>query len=809
MTSSRIGSAARGRDRTGSAVGVLATAALLLYLLLCASSLTTISSAAGDANISGCPFAEASPGFRSFLPDCRAYELVSPSYGAGAIAAGPANEAPPMTANGEHLLAVSFGAMAETEELEQNGFEYGAVYEFSRTPTGWITEAQDPPPSLYPWRSFEGFSTTELGRSLWQVAIASHPGEENEDRADEYGDTNSFVIREPEGEGRASFAIVGPLTAPGHEPLTGDPSIVRGRSADLSHIVFTVKAEGKQLWPGDTTREELYEKSPGSIVGRFVSLYEYRGTAGGEPVLVGVKNEGAPPWRAGAAHVNEGAQLASECGTAFDAISASGERVFFTAEHAAEDCAGSGPAVNELYARVNGSETVDISEPTTGPGGDCQGCKESDPEAAVFAGASEDGSRVFFTSEQELLAGATGKSLYEYDFDAAKRDERLTLVAPNVTEIPELPPDGIPVTAPVASISKDGSHVYFESKEALTSASEPNGNGEVATLGSANLYVAEATSEGTPKPKFVASGEGAETFETTHDGQFFVFKTATDLRGTDDSSNVPQLFEYDAQTGTLVRVSVGQRAPGGYECEATQTVQEGYDCDGNTYSAEDSARLAEIPNSSLAKDGTVVFTSELPLTPGAVQGHKFIKENGATLSYAENVYEYRANQVYLISPGDEATPAAYKDPESETRLFGIDESGRDVFFSSTDSLVPQDTDTQSSWYDAREEGGFPAPASYPGCAGEACQGPLPPAPLLPSAASALTTAGDNPSLPSATTVAPKPRTAAQIRAEKLAKALKACKRKSNKHRRAACEKEAREKFGPPKKAKKANRGSRS
>ena len=35
--------------------------------------------AAGDANESACPN-EASSGFRSYLPDCRAYELVSPPF---------------------------------------------------------------------------------------------------------------------------------------------------------------------------------------------------------------------------------------------------------------------------------------------------------------------------------------------------------------------------------------------------------------------------------------------------------------------------------------------------------------------------------------------------------------------------------------------------------------------------------------------------------------------------------------------------------------------------------------------------------
>jgi hypothetical protein len=46
----------------------------------------------------------------------------------------------------------------------------------------------------------------------------------------------------------------------------------------------------------------------------------------------------------------------------------------------------------------------------------------------------------------------------------------------------------------------------------------------------------------------------------------------------------------------------------------------------------------------------------------------------------------------------------------------------------------------------------------------------------------------------------KPRTAAQVRAEELARALKACRDKRNKHKRAACETQARRSYGAAKKA---------
>jgi hypothetical protein len=53
----------------------------------------------------------------------------------------------------------------------------------------------------------------------------------------------------------------------------------------------------------------------------------------------------------------------------------------------------------------------------------------------------------------------------------------------------------------------------------------------------------------------------------------------------------------------------------------------------------------------------------------------------------------------------------------------------------------------------------------------------------------------------------KPKTAAQVRAERLARALKVCKKKS-KRTRVACEKAARKRYGPLQKAKKSDRGRR-
>jgi hypothetical protein len=727
-----------------------------------------------------------------------------------------------MSPDGEGLLAISFGGFGQTEELKQEGSEeLGAVYEFSRTPAGWTAEPQDPPASLYPFHAQEAWGASELDRSIWKVPGPVAPGEEPElywFRLNE----GEYVLR----EGRGQFVPVGPITAPGHETNGNQgSSFVQGVSGDVAHVVFSVAAEEKQLWPGD-----------GTVSGR--SLYEYVGTGNSEPVLVGVLNDGAAPWQAGV-YRNEGAELVSECGTEYAGMSASGERVFFTALAAKTEVAGhlfcgehegvgvgSGPAANEVYARVGGARTLAISKPSKE---DCAACDtEGPPEPATFTGASEDGSRVFFASEAQLFAGANGEAgqnLYEYNF-AGPAGRRVKLVAPDVTPVVT---EGVAREERVADVTADGGRVYFESTAALTGVA--NGNSETPKKAlehgaSVLLYAYDSESGGlsfvagarkVPEPVGFFTKDEPGPFKalgTTRDGGFLVFETTTDLEGTGDTSSVPQVFEYEAATGRVVRVSIGQRSPDGFECASTGTIEEGYGCEGNTSVGEDAPRVTEpslsavppdtrdeLTVNSVAADGRVVFSSELALTPGAVPGERYYNpESGSLQATRENVYEYRGGQVYLISPGDEAKPAHFQNAEAQTRLFGIDESGRDVFFESGDQLVPQDTDTQGSWYDAREGGGFPAPADQPECSGEACQGSVPVAPVLASPESESVSGGENVPL-AATTGVVKPRSAAVVRAEGLRRALRVCGRLRGRKRRRVCEAKARAKFAPTPKPK--------
>jgi hypothetical protein len=579
-----------------------------------------------------------------------------------------------------------------------------------------------------------------------------------------------LAVREPEGEGHATFHILGPGSAPGHDEhpaftYEAEPAVVTGISNDVTHVVITVKDQSRELWPGDSTTQGE-------------SLYQYTTTGPKEPELLAVKNAGPAPWVPAAAHLNEGAQLISRCGSTYDAISADGSRVILTTPHVA-GCSAAQPRVSEIYARVNSSQTIAVSQPDSS---DCSACdttpqaQEQAPAGAVFQDATEDGTGILFTTRQALL-GSTGEGqgLYLYD-SGAPAGERVTRIAPE--------------TAPGAIVSADGRRVYFTSTAALTS--QANANGETAMTGAPNLYLYDTTSRETV---FVASAEHATALQATPDGQYLIFQSTEHLHEPQDTSTVPQIFQYDAATGVLSRVSIGRQSPGGYRCQTTGLIEAGYGCDGNTGIAEDAPRPVQAPGRSLAADGTVVFSSELALTPGAVPGVTLLKSNGSLLADQENIYEYRQGQVYLISAAGEANPAHYQSPE-QSRLLGIDEEGANIFFATTTSLLPQDTDTQSSWYDARADGGFPAPNKPSACEGEACQGPAAPQPTLPTAGGSALTPPQALLPPPSAQAHTSIQTPAQQRAAKLNTALKACLKIHRAARRSGCRRAARKRYGP-------------
>ena len=91
--------------------------AVAAIVMLLASLLTPVSVyAGGDANQAVCPN-ESLPGFRFFLPDCRAYEMVTPPFKDGAAGLEPKA----VSSGGEHVIISSLSSFAGTESDPLNG----------------------------------------------------------------------------------------------------------------------------------------------------------------------------------------------------------------------------------------------------------------------------------------------------------------------------------------------------------------------------------------------------------------------------------------------------------------------------------------------------------------------------------------------------------------------------------------------------------------------------------------------------------------------------------------------------------------
>jgi hypothetical protein len=730
------------------------------------------------------------------LPECRAYELVTPPFKEG-FHFGFGR--PYVGTDGSHVIDSSFGNVAGSED---NVNLSGAAYLLSRTASGWVTTPLEPPASQFPNGAFLDATPQSLETTLWQLYPASRSAY-----------APSFYLRQPDG----SFIEIGPGLPP--SVTIGPPDKTKsgtaengavhyaGASADLSHMLFFIVAEEPGVfWPGDDTVPDASEHP---------SLYEYVGTADSRPLLVGVDNDG-----------DQIGVLGTQLGGTdekYNAISQGGSTVFFTVER-------SGGAY-QLFARIDGGQPDAVTVNVAGASG-CSASASCDVTSAVhYAGASSDGSRVFFTTGQALLGSDTSNNLYECELpgDAGVPPSPTSggVVNPCPTtalkEISATSAAGGAQVQGVARISEDGSHVYYVAKGEL--ASNENNNGEKPAEGADNLYVWEPSSAGrrghTAFIAMLCSGaqasgsvpdsqcasslsastadtglwaeddggtEGTRQIQVTPDGEYAVFGAVAHLT-PGDTSTVEQLFEYDAQTGGLIRLSEG------YE-----------DNNGNTtvYPAFlPNLEYSEVSNAgsdnlALSADGSrVFFTSDDALTPGASD-------------QTFNLYEWRDGDLSLLS-GDFNASGAPAYVTEEEHVLGTTPSGGDVFFQTSEPLVSQDTDTEEDVYDARVEGGFPASAPPPSCQGEGCQGQLGAAlsPSLPGSVS-LSGAGNLAPAVKPSTVS-KAKAKALTRAQKLARALQACKRKPKKDR-AACQALARKRYGAKaektKKKSKATNGNR-
>ena len=340
------------------------------------------------------------------LPDCRAYELVTPADKGGAqdifTFAGVEDKAMPAS-DGERIALHAVFAKYGSNPGSGGGLAQN-TYVFSRNSTsGWQIA------SIYP----EGSGQTGYGAQIFSPELTQMGVEASTSRTIYLpASEHSFEVGPPGGP-YTTIATTRNVTGKQKEALFGG-------SSNLGTVVL-VSADHALLPAAEGTDEGSYD------------LYEW---VGGQLQLVNVTDAGSLVSACGAML---GYGTEPEGNFAHNAVSEDGSKILFTSPEP-----GCG-APTKLYMRVDGSETIEVSAPV---GVTLSTAEEELP--VIYRGASVDGSKVFFTTRRALTAGATGSGVGLYEYNTVTRV--LTLISRG--EIEEEVGAGV-------TVSEDGSTVYF------------------------------------------------------------------------------------------------------------------------------------------------------------------------------------------------------------------------------------------------------------------------------------------------------------------------------------------------------------
>jgi hypothetical protein len=435
---------------------------------------------------------------------------------------------------------------------------------------------------------------------------------------------------------------------------------------------------------------------------------------------------------------------------------------------------------------------------------------------------------VLFTDQARLTSDATAKEgapdLYECQIEV--HGEELGCKLSDLSVDPHAN-EAASVKGAVIGEGADG-RVYFVASGALGEGEEAR-NGvcpQVSEGACVNLYeydtqrpatkarlVAVLSSEDRPD-WFAAEGKNLRemTARVSPSGRYLAFMSKRSLSGYDNrdaksGARDEEVYEFDAESGRLSCASCdpsGQRPAGTFD----NGVFPGLLVDapllwgGQTLAGSVPGWTSVALNHALyqsrylSDSGRLFFNSPVGLVPG---------DGNST----EDVYEYEPQSVGSCTAAPACVGLVSSGSSSEeTAFMDASESGDDVFFLSAAQLSLADTDSALDIYDAH------ACSSAPGCAppslgapppcvtSDSCRSAPTPQPGIFGASASETFSGPGNPAPESTqkaTTKAKPLT----RAQKLKRALAACKKKP-KAKRAQCERQARKHYGPlKKKAKKA------
>ncbi len=447
---------------------------------------------------------------------------------------------------------------------------------------------------------------------------------------------------------------------------------------------------------------------------------------------------------------------------------------------------------------------------------------------AEYQTMSGDGSRVFFIENGDL---------YECNYE--------TRTQTDLTADHGVGESSAGVQPAVSDVSEDGSYVYFLANGVLAEGARPGACREetVPAGATCSLYLSHYNGSEWEKPKLIAAlsqEDEPSWFALAHvsgnvhlshvssrvspDGRYLTFMSNRSLTGYDNTDAVSgqpdeEVYLYDAPTGHLSCVScnpTGARPVGVLDSSGALLVDRqnawttsgGTGGDTNHWLAgsipgwDESFATASYQPRYLSNSGRLFFDSPDALVPQDTNGLEDAYEYeppgvGSCTTASVTFSERSGGCVSLISSGTSSSESVFLDAS---------ESGDDAFFVTGAQLSSADNDTGFDIYDAHVcSAAVPcntAPVFSPPCtSGDSCKAaPSPQPEIFGSPPSATFNGAGNITPTPRPAVKPKAKGKPSTRAQKLARALRACRAKSRK-RRGSCEKRARGRYGPVKKRK--------
>jgi hypothetical protein len=713
----------------------------LIPSIVVATALGALVFASAPAQAEGCPNEQlrSEQPYGLTLPDCRAYEMVSPLEKGDGDATIPGEEAAQASLSGDAATYENRGVFAEPQ-----GGSFLDQYMARREAGGWVDRSLTPPYKAYRSNTSGPFASLIFSPELTEgIAFTDVPLTEEAKQ----GYYNLYVASF--GAASTSYRLV--TTAPPGRPFefTDEGTQPVGASTDFSHVAYA---------------EEVARPAP------HRSVFE---AANGNVATASVTNGGElfPNAWAGGPTVAGGAPLGLDT---WRSLSADGSKLFFTSPPFFEE------DNQQLYVRENAdaAQSPLEGERCTVPSDACtvelSASERADPDpngsgSAHYVGASADGSRVFFTDCAKLTDDATAShdpgektncegaddDLYEYAF-ANPEGERLRDLTVDGAE-----PAGARVLG-VVNIDEDGANVYFVAEGVLTS--EESSRGARPVAGQPNLYLYHESQPGTASPgppKFIATlapatvaGEHEEggdssdwaeespvlnTVRATPDGTHLAFLSTESLTGYDNEPVEPadctqstragagavpcrEVFSYDADTNALVCVS----------CNPSGALPSGPSSFGERPSDDiaEEAFLNHTPRNFSSDGSRLFFDSYDALVPRDNNGR-------------QDVYEWEsAGEGSCGQPGGCVYPISDVEGGANSFFLDADPSGENVFFATEDQLVPADVDGHVDVYDARIGGGFTVSTPASTCDNpDSCKPPVSPQPELFGAPASATFSG--------------------------------------------------------------------